>query len=51
MASFGGVDGYHFHQNRGDQTHDRQGGERSMKDLYLVSKWALIRRNELVDIP
>lgn len=22
-----------------------------MKDLYLVSKWALIRRNELVDIP
>ena len=22
-----------------------------MKDDYLVSKWALIRRNELVDIP
>ncbi|MBD5458010.1 MAG: hypothetical protein HDR27_05485 [Lachnospiraceae bacterium] len=22
-----------------------------MRDVYLVSKWALIRRNELVDIP
>ena len=33
-----------------DMRHSKQGGKME-RDIYLVSEWALIRRNELVDMP